>query len=155
MATHSSILAWKIPWTEEPGRLHSIVSQRFEHDRACTERNRRGWIEDVWDSISLVSVTWNNSFVLIFFLTLFISVLCSYFKYYSLSFPICQPLCPLLLSLVMHFQAKSELNLCMENWVINSVKDRSGPFAFLWRFSAFMKTLGLLKELTHGQGCAP
>ena len=30
MATHSSILAWRIPWTEEPGRLQSIVSQRIE-----------------------------------------------------------------------------------------------------------------------------
>ena len=29
---NSSILAWKIPWTEEPGRLQSIVSQRVEHD---------------------------------------------------------------------------------------------------------------------------
>ena len=28
MATHSSILAWRIPWTEEPGRLQSMVSQR-------------------------------------------------------------------------------------------------------------------------------
>ena len=28
MATHSSILAWRIPWTEEPGRLQSIVLQR-------------------------------------------------------------------------------------------------------------------------------
>ena len=28
MATHSSILAWKIPWTEEPGRLQSVGSQR-------------------------------------------------------------------------------------------------------------------------------
>jgi len=27
MATHSSILAWKIPWTEEPGRLQSVGSQ--------------------------------------------------------------------------------------------------------------------------------
>ena len=27
MATHSSILAWKIPWTEEPGRLQSLESQ--------------------------------------------------------------------------------------------------------------------------------
>ena len=27
MATHSSILAWRIPWTEEPGRLQSTVSQ--------------------------------------------------------------------------------------------------------------------------------
>ena len=28
MATHSSILAWRIPWTEEPGGLHSMGSQR-------------------------------------------------------------------------------------------------------------------------------
>ena len=32
MATHSSILIWKVPWTEEPGRLQSIGSQRVEHD---------------------------------------------------------------------------------------------------------------------------
>ena len=32
MATHSSILAWKIPWTEEPGRLQSMESQRVGHD---------------------------------------------------------------------------------------------------------------------------
>ena len=32
MATHSSILAWKIPWTEEPGRLQSMRSQRVGHD---------------------------------------------------------------------------------------------------------------------------
>ena len=32
MATHSSILAWKIPWTEEPGRLQSLGSQRVGHD---------------------------------------------------------------------------------------------------------------------------
>ena len=32
MATHSSILAWKIPWTEEPGRLQSMGSQRAGHD---------------------------------------------------------------------------------------------------------------------------
>ena len=32
MATHSSILAWKIPWTEEPGRLQSMGSQRVEQD---------------------------------------------------------------------------------------------------------------------------
>ena len=30
MATHSSILAWRIPWTEEPGRLQSIGSQRLD-----------------------------------------------------------------------------------------------------------------------------
>ena len=32
MATHSSILAWKIPWTEEPGVLQSMGSQRVGHD---------------------------------------------------------------------------------------------------------------------------
>ena len=32
MATHSSILAWKIPWTEEPSGLQSMRSQRFRHD---------------------------------------------------------------------------------------------------------------------------
>ena len=32
MATHSSILAWKIPWMEEPGRLQSTGSQRVRHD---------------------------------------------------------------------------------------------------------------------------
>ena len=32
MATHSSILAWKIPWTEEPGRLQFMGSQRVGHD---------------------------------------------------------------------------------------------------------------------------
>jgi len=32
MATHSSILAWKIPWTEEPGKLQSMGPQKVRHD---------------------------------------------------------------------------------------------------------------------------
>ena len=32
MATHSSIFAWKIPWTEEPGGLQSMGSQRVRHN---------------------------------------------------------------------------------------------------------------------------
>ena len=32
MATHSSIFVWKIPWTENPGRLQSMGSQRVGHD---------------------------------------------------------------------------------------------------------------------------
>ena len=32
MATHASILAWRIPWTEKPGGLQSMGSQRVEHD---------------------------------------------------------------------------------------------------------------------------
>ena len=32
MATHSSVLAWRIPWTEEPGRLQDMGLQRVRHD---------------------------------------------------------------------------------------------------------------------------
>ena len=44
MATHSSILAWRIPWLEEPGELQSMGSQRVAHDWsnwACTHMLRR------------------------------------------------------------------------------------------------------------------
>ena len=34
MATHSSLLAWEIPWTEEPGELESMGSQKIRHDQA-------------------------------------------------------------------------------------------------------------------------
>ena len=37
MPTHCSILAWRIPWTEEPGGLPSTVLQRVEHDWAHTQ----------------------------------------------------------------------------------------------------------------------
>ena len=38
MATHSSILAWRIPWTEEPGGLQSMELQRVGHDLATDDR---------------------------------------------------------------------------------------------------------------------
>ena len=47
MATHSSTLAWKIPWTEEPGRVQSMGLQRVEHDGATSLipwRNPRGYV---------------------------------------------------------------------------------------------------------------
>ena len=38
MATYSNILAWKIPWTVEPGRLQSLVSQRVNiTEHTCTD----------------------------------------------------------------------------------------------------------------------
>ena len=46
MATHSSILAWEIPWTEGPGGLQSIGSQRVRHDLsnlACTHIYKNAW----------------------------------------------------------------------------------------------------------------
>ena len=38
METRSGILDWKIPWTEEPGRLQSMESQRVERDLALTQQ---------------------------------------------------------------------------------------------------------------------
>ena len=38
MATHSRILAWEIPWTEEPGGLQSMGSQRVGHDLATKQQ---------------------------------------------------------------------------------------------------------------------
>ena len=37
-ATHSTILAWEIPWTEEPGGQYSMGSQRVRHDLATQQR---------------------------------------------------------------------------------------------------------------------
>ena len=39
-ATHSSILAWRISWTEEPGRLQSMGSQRVGHDLATNHQQK-------------------------------------------------------------------------------------------------------------------
>ena len=48
MATQSSILAWRIPWTEEPGGLQSMGSQRVRHDLAtehmCNLCSKNNWI---------------------------------------------------------------------------------------------------------------
>ena len=43
MATHSSFLAWRIPWTEEPGGLQPMGSQRVGHDWADTDISLVGW----------------------------------------------------------------------------------------------------------------
>ena len=40
MATHSSILAWEIPWREEPGRLQSIELQRVEQDLVTRQQQQ-------------------------------------------------------------------------------------------------------------------
>ena len=40
MATHSSILAWEISWTEEPGGLQSMRSQKFAHNFATKQQQR-------------------------------------------------------------------------------------------------------------------
>ena len=42
MATHSCILAWRISWTEEPGELQSMGSQRVRHDRVTNTHTYQG-----------------------------------------------------------------------------------------------------------------
>ena len=44
MATHSSIISWRIPWTEEPGGLQPIGLQGIRHDWACTHTQHAIWI---------------------------------------------------------------------------------------------------------------
>ena len=41
MATHSSILAWEIPWTEEPGGLQSMESQQVTYDLANKQQQKQ------------------------------------------------------------------------------------------------------------------
>ena len=57
MAPHSSTLAWKIPWTEEPGRLQSMGLQRVGHDGATsffffhsfyTSRLFLSWLKEIF-----------------------------------------------------------------------------------------------------------
>ena len=48
MATHSSTLAWKIPWTEKPGRLQSTGSQRVGHNWATSLFHFLGWSLGQW-----------------------------------------------------------------------------------------------------------
>ena len=41
MATHPSILAWEIPWTEDPGRLQSMESERIHQDLVTKQQQQR------------------------------------------------------------------------------------------------------------------
>ena len=56
MATHSSILAWEIPWTEEPGVLQFMGSQRIGHDLATEQQ----WNEYSYNGVSFKSIYPNN-----------------------------------------------------------------------------------------------
>ena len=48
MATHSSILAWEIPWTEEPGGLQSLGLWKSGHDSATKQQQQVSWCSSVW-----------------------------------------------------------------------------------------------------------
>ena len=61
MATHSSTLAWKIPWTEKPGRLQSTGSQRVGHDWASSLHYY--WVLCPFQFSSVQSLSWVRLFV--------------------------------------------------------------------------------------------
>ena len=57
MATHSSILAWRIPWTEESGGLYSVGSQRVGHDwRLILPYKYLMYLSDFGDRLSCTTV---------------------------------------------------------------------------------------------------
>ena len=47
MATGSSILAWEIPWTEMPGGLQSMGSQRVRHDLSAKQQQQQDYKEEI------------------------------------------------------------------------------------------------------------
>ena len=61
MATHSSILAWRIPWTEDPDGLQSMGSQRVGHDLAAKPQSETNEEADgnfilAWSSVATVNI---------------------------------------------------------------------------------------------------
>ena len=57
MATRSSILAWEIPWAEEPGELQSMESQRFVHDQRLNNKNKKnGTSETIYKTERVIDV---------------------------------------------------------------------------------------------------
>ena len=60
MATHSSILAWEIPWTERPGGLQSMGLQSVRHNLATKQTNKRS-LCPCWGPESTVLTLWKQS----------------------------------------------------------------------------------------------
>jgi len=53
MATRSNILAWEIPWTEDPGGLQFTVSQRLRHDLATEQQQQTSLKKDIVEDFLL------------------------------------------------------------------------------------------------------
>ena len=60
MAMHSSILVWRISWTEESGWLQSIQSQRFRHDLATKEQQQQQMVRQIDGSLAWREQTKNE-----------------------------------------------------------------------------------------------
>ena len=73
MATHPSILAWRIPWTEEPGRLQSMGSERVEHNWATNKKSFALFACKVSDNFTIASrvvfsIDWWTMHIVCYFL---------------------------------------------------------------------------------------
>ena len=95
MAIHSSTIAWKIPWTEEPGRLQSMGSQRVGHDWGTSLHLTLSlFFSPVkWRSYSVFKLT-SLYYMLVFmftwqrcFLTWYLLLACVIFCYFLFCFP--------------------------------------------------------------------
>ena len=64
MATHSSILAWEIPWTEEPGGLQSMGLQRVGHDLSIKTTVRNAFLTNI-------NIVFNSLCVCVYFSNVF------------------------------------------------------------------------------------
>ena len=65
MAAHSSILAWRTPWTEEPGGLQSMGLQRVRHDCANTHTHTHKFVYHMFEYVCiallfLAGMLWNE-----------------------------------------------------------------------------------------------
>ena len=60
MSTHSSVLAWEIPWTEEPGRLQSMRPQRVRHD-LVTKQQQHQSVQSL-SCIKLFATPWTAAY---------------------------------------------------------------------------------------------
>ena len=59
MATHSSVLIWKIPWTEEPGTLQSLGSQRVGHDWVTNTHTHTPFGQSCMGVLATSTTSWN------------------------------------------------------------------------------------------------
>ena len=87
MATHSSVLAWKIPWTEEPGGLQSMELQRFgqdlvymcvcarAHTHTHTHTHKTIFISYIYNLIHAISIIYS------LFLSYIVSIFDDYFDW--------------------------------------------------------------------------
>ena len=62
MATHSSILVWGIPWTEEPHGLQSMGSQRVGHDHSDLAPAQRGSVEQMRKDLERIKILRKKTF---------------------------------------------------------------------------------------------